>query len=756
MFERKKIQELNDFFIELDNRREKGVYFYRINGYNEQISSFIQKYYETARGSGVVVEGRIPNPDEKSLAYYSEIMGMNFQMSTRFISESLKKWLPRMNDFQRNNVASAMYNCLDNMHKKGKNENMLRNAYIKLMCGLYYKCERIVNQLGLNKIPKILYEGEISNYELMLVSLLSNAGCDVVLLQYKGDSSYLKVDPQSELSDILQMPGMTPFPSTFNLKWVRSEIENKINTERLYGKKPDVINCTNAWIEGKGLSDILKPPSTRGSDNRFFYNCFIRINGVEDKVTYLNDLYQFQLELKNNKRRLLIINNDIPKPTTEEINSIARSNYNRQDIMLMDLSKNLNSISNNQLQRVVVKAFIDILLEISKAEGMNLNKLTNKAVYLLCWIKRYYSQLFSNWKLPDISCFIYHGGCKNDNETMFLRFLSKLPVDVLILNPNLNTSCCLTDSYLYEINNNTSLSVDKFPTDNSEIHMGTAAYHAERELDSIMYQDSGMYRNRQYNKAVSVTLQTMYEEIALLWDQELKYRPNFSISNDIVNMPVIFAKVSGVKNSALQQYWADIKALIVNNTFVVGDIPFINPNCPNPLRAVSAEFFKNGKLQRSRIKSHQYYQYSFLREEAQDYILDKLQMLIDSKLIRGTFENGMEYTIVATILNMPRDIVRMIQNFDFTKKNPKLVYVYTNENVITIEDAILTAFLNLVGFDIVFFVPTGYQCVEKHFNKQILEEHQCGDYMYDLRMPDFRTFSADNRPWHKKLFRRGN
>lgn len=45
----------------------------------------------------------------------------------------------------------------------------------------------------------------------------------------------------------------------------------------------------------------------------------------------------------------------------------------------------------------------------------------------------------------------------------------------------------------------------------------------------------------------------------------------------------------------------------------------------------------------------------------------------------------------------------MIQKFDFTKKNPKLIYINTTETVISLEDSILTAFLSLLGFDVVFF-----------------------------------------------------
>ena len=49
----------------------------------------------------------------------------------------------------------------------------------------------------------------------------------------------------------------------------------------------------------------------------------------------------------------------------------------------------------------------------------------------------------------------------------------------------------------------------------------------------------------------------------------------------------------------------------------------------------------------------------------QDYLLEKLQLLIDQKLIKGTFENGTEYTVVSTALNLSKDVLRLIQKFDF-------------------------------------------------------------------------------------------
>ncbi len=756
MFTHNKIKNLNDFFVERDSRPDKGVYFYRINGYTEEIGQFIQRYYEAARLSGVIIEGRIPNPDEKNLAYYEEIMGLDFRMSPDFIAQSLRKWLPRMNDYQRGTVARSLFDTLSALRKTGKNDNMLKNAYIKFMCWLYYKFERIVNMLGESKIPKILYEGDISNYELLLVSVLSNAGCDVVLLQYGGDAKYRILDADNRQSDNLELPNMRAFPQDFNLKWIRAKIQEALNNERIYGVKPQILNCTNAWIEGKGFADFKKSTSVRGDDPRLFYNCFYRINGVEDKITYANELYQLQLELVNSQRRVVIVDECIPKPSMEEIGAVRRRNYVRQDEMLMDLSANIQYTANIELQRVMVKAFLDVLLVEAKEPDMNLNKLTNKAVYMLCWLKRYQKKLFANWKMPEVGCFIHMGPCKDENEALFLRILARMPVDVLILNPNLNAACCVKDTLLYELQFTEALPIKRYPQQSADLQMGTAAYHAERELDGLMYQDTGIYRNYQYDKAVSVTLQTMYEEIQILWKEELKFRPNFSTENGVVTLPVIFAKVSGVKDGMVPKYWSAVKGLMTEDSFLVKNVPYIDPAAVNPMKAHSVEFLKNGRIQRRRIKEHPNYPYSFLREEIQEHIFDKLQLLIESKLIKGTFENGTEYTIVATILNMPKDIVRLIQKFDFTKKNPKLIYVNTGEKMISLEDTILTAFLNLAGFDVIFFVPTGYQNVERFFNKRLMEEHQIGEYVYDLQVPNMALVSSNTRPsWRDKLFRRG-
>ncbi len=746
---------LDDFFVEMSKRREKRAYFYRINRTSDVVERFLYQYYDTARRTGVVVDGRIANPTEGNLSYYGEIMGMDFRLSTGFIAESLKKWLPRLDERQRESVAYSIYDCLDKLRKAGKTENMLKNAYIKFMCWLYYKFERIVGRLGENNVPKILYCGVISNYELLLITILNRAGCDVLLVQTAGDEEYRKLDPASERSDVYDVPEGKAFPKDFSLRQLCRKFEQEEQNRKIFGDGAGIRNCTNAWIGGEGLADILKAPADRGGMPDLFYNCYCRIRGVEDKLTYANELYQFYLALQNEKRRVVVENGRIPKPTPDEIMRIRRGNYGTLEQMLLDLQTNIQCPASKELRGLLAKAFAEVITEESKEAGMNLHRLLNKAVYLLCWIKRYQGRLFQNWKLPEVGCFIYMGGCKDANEALFLKYLARIPADVLILCPNLNERCCLEDTLLYEINHQVSMTLERFPEQDVQIHIGTAAYHAERELDTLMYQDSGMYRNQQFTKANIILLQTMDREIKILWNNELKFRPNFSTVDGIVNLPVIFAKMSGVKDRDVENYWTLIRQLMTPETLVIDHAPFLTAAMPNPLRMYATEFFRNGKLRREKIKSHPGYPYAFLREEMQEHILDKLEVLIEQRLIKGTFENGTEYTIVSVALNLPKEAVRLLQQFDFTKRNPKLIYLITTETLMSPEDSIYVTFLSLLGFDVLFYVPTGYN-IENHFNKKRMEEHQLGDYMYDLQVPDWnRIPSAARKSWRDKIFKRG-
>ena len=754
MFQLGRIEKLHDYFSACSRRREQAVFFYRVAGYSGEVAAFLTQYDQAARTNGVVIEGRIPNPDPKQLDYLAEMMGSDFQLDAGFLTQKLTRWLPRLTGAQREAVVTAMTATLQDLQAHGKNENMLRNAYIKYMCWLYYKFERILGRLGGDELPKILYDGTVSSYELQLLVILARAGADIVLLERAGDAGYLRCDPTSQYARLYQAPGLTPFPADCSLRQLREQGRQQAERQKLYGAPAGIAPCTNAWMKAPDVKEILTAVRARGDDPKLFYNAFVVQYGVEDKLLFPSDMVAFYQQLKREGRKVCLENGRLPPPTPEEIAAVRRRNHQTAEQLAADLAANLQYPNNQQLQTLMRQAFLDVVLEEDKAVGGNLNRLLNKAVYLVAWMKRYQKDLFQNWQAPEVGVFILFGACSGDNEALFLRLLAKLPVDVLVLLPDLNAPCVLKDPALLDLHKEHSLPMTDFPVEPSQMRVRTAAYQAEREMDSILYQNTGLYRAKQHQKAEAVTLQTMYEEISLLWDQELKYRPGFAAEGDTVTVPVLLEKICGIKDGPILPYWLEIKKLVTPETTLVTKLPWQTGLEANPMKPYATQFLRQGRLQREKIKQHKDYPYGILRPEIQDYLLDKLQVLLDEKLIAGTYQNGTEYTIVSTILGLPKDLLRRIQNFDFTKKNPKLIIISTTEETLSLEDSILVAFLNLVGFDILFFVPTGYQSIEKYFQKPFANEHQLGPYRYDLQVPDFRTLHEGGKSSIRKLFGR--
>lgn len=754
MFQLGRIEKLHDYFSACSRRREQAVFFYRVAGYSGEVAAFLTQYDQAARTNGVVIEGRIPNPDPKQLDYLAEMMGSDFQLDAGFLTQKLTRWLPRLTGVQREAVVTAMTATLQDLQAHGKNENMLRNAYIKYMCWLYYKFERILGRLGGDELPKILYDGTVSSYELQLLVILARAGADIVLLERAGDAGYLRCDPTSQYAQLYQAPGLTSFPADFSLRQLREQGRQQAERQKLYGAPAGIAPCTNAWMKTPDVKEILTAVRARGDDPKLFYNAFVVQYGVEDKLLFPSDMVAFYQQLKREGRKVCLENGRLPPPTPEEIAAVRRRNHQTAEQLAADLAANLQYPNNQQLQTLMRQAFLDVVLEEDKTVGGNLNRLLNKAVYLVAWMKRYQKDLFQNWQAPEVGVFILFGACSGDNEALFLRLLAKLPVDVLVLLPDLNAPCVLKDPALLDLHKEHSLPMTDFPVEPSQMRVRTAAYQAEREMDSILYQNTGLYRAKQHQKAEAVTLQTMYEEIGLLWDQELKYRPGFAAEGDTVTVPVLLEKICGIKDGPILPYWLEIKKLVTPETTLVTKLPWQTGLEANPMKPYATQFLRQGRLQREKIKQHKDYPYGILRPEIQDYLLDKLQVLLDEKLIAGTYQNGTEYTIVSTILGLPKDLLRRIQNFDFTKKNPKLIIISTTEETLSLEDSILVAFLNLVGFDILFFVPTGYQSIEKYFQKPFANEHQLGPYRYDLQVPDFRTLHEGGKSSIRKLFGR--
>ena len=147
---------------------------------------------------------------------------------------------------------------------------------------------------------------------------------------------------------------------------------------------------TNTWIQGTVYEDVACSLSGRGSDDRFFYNVFAGIYGVEEKNNYYGKLLQWKLKLEKDTEVYLV--EEIQNATYDEVKEITRKNYESSAALLSDMVLQI-VCPDKKAENYAKASFLQVLQQETERP---LQKLTTYAVELVCILKRYLSLIYGN------------------------------------------------------------------------------------------------------------------------------------------------------------------------------------------------------------------------------------------------------------------------------------------------------------------------------------------------------------------------
>ena len=187
------LKENKDYFLPLNERNSSGVYFYRFIGFDNNIISFLQRYLKETQSNGYYFRSTIANPSENDVKFFKFRSNPNFSFNLPYIKDTTK----RIFDFLPKNkidlLSEAIFDVLTELNNKGANINIIKNSTVKFFCWLTtYK--NLLKNIGENIPPKILYEGDISKYEVYFLMILAKSGCDVVYINFDNEDSFVKYD----------------------------------------------------------------------------------------------------------------------------------------------------------------------------------------------------------------------------------------------------------------------------------------------------------------------------------------------------------------------------------------------------------------------------------------------------------------------------------------------------------------------------------------------------------------------------------
>lgn len=487
---------------------------------------------------------------------------------------------------------------------------------------------------------------------------------------------------------------------------------------------------------------------------------FYRYIGIsENQDEYYNDLYRLdkklntlgELYLKFTTDLSIENNRDVITKTNPVWNNFKAFNKTQKGTLMNELVKSgvFPDLREQVINDSIISSFYDVLgLYLENETSINTAKVKNFCLKVIMWIHKYVPNLFKKFDYLKNSTgeilnpkVLYYGDMKK-HEAYFFIFLSKMGCDILYVNS-------YGDEVFEEIDKNNDCTkllklpqleaLKDFPKEEVIIRQETTAFKASREIGSVIYnEEDGLYRPWQFEEynIYPVTLKTTYDELKILWKEEARMRPGFKIENKTVYIPNLFAKVSGV-SSDIKEYWKEFSHFKnEENLFFIPDIPYLKDTY-SKYDLYSLEYcFNNEKLiDKEKLFEHRLYKFSYLKTALQNTIVDKINQLFKLPMFKCEMTAEFRLKVLMTVINIDENILELIQKFDYPFKIPKL-FIYDNDkDIFSDGDAIVISFLNLMGFDIVVFTPTGYNNIEEKVDDKYYDIHKLESIEFDLQIP---------------------
>lgn len=479
--------------------------------------------------------------------------------------------------------------------------------------------------------------------------------------------------------------------------------------------------------------------------------------GEDEKADFHNMLYNLREELIKCPKLLFYSEYELKPPTPDELSifdGISFVDGQSFETLPEELAAAVN-VSGDEVRTKLARETLPLFMK-----GMSGKDALSAVQTLIVWMNRCLGSEAFRRDHTEIPALIYYGNI-TAAETAFLHFMSRLGIDVLYICSNLSGLVQLKQNNLegrmqiFELP--CSVPVTPYPDKPVRTKLATAAYNASKELNNILYNNDTFFRDFQFSDMQSLTLRTTCDEIDVLWHQPAKYRTGFAANGSKVTVPNIFAKISGVKNGDLNAYWDSVRWKLSPNTRVIIKSPSYKRFGETKLD-IYRPYYTGEQIMTDQLKNSPLNKYGYLSDSLQRLIFSKMQEAVDAGLLKID-RNELLPLILYVGTNLDREILKLLQKYDFTKDIPKLIVIDVIEDTFSKIECIQLVLFNLLGFDILICTPTGYRNIETFVGDAAFETHTMNEFEYNVHIPKLKIPDSIPEPnsggLFGKLFKKG-
>ena len=490
----------------------------------------------------------------------------------------------------------------------------------------------------------------------------------------------------------------------------------------------------------------------------------IKLIGFSSENEYnflLKKIYEELLPLKplivdggfkvpSNMQIIMNVQNSLP--------SINLSALKEDDIILTN-----NVLLNKRIQNAILTILQPLLLENFESQS----KKNNFFVKHIVWIYERINEV--DWGKPNKPILIYYGDSNNDDE-IHLRLLYEIGFQIIYINPRMNKensfykSLNIENEFVLQNYANPS----KFLTRISQAKdinyietqniVQTVAKKAKDEFNENMYKNGYIFKPWQFKKGYTspIYIDAVIEDIKTYWNQDARFREGFEIkqenNREVVYIPNFFAKINGsqfnkFEYKELVNFTKDSQLTIFKTTTNLLNANFSKEDMFSLMFVLSYD-----KIDFEKIKQHKLYNLNRINIDVQKFIIEKFNEFMLK------FKNNVQQVdllnLLASIISGNLEFVKLIENFDFPFRVPKVVIYLKDRENFDLNNSLFLHYLNLIGLDIVIYSPTGSESIEDNLFGNYLNIINLDEMNFDLSYETLNSYHKidEKKGFFKKLF----
>lgn len=536
-----------------------------------------------------------------------------------------------------------------------------------------------------------------------------------------------------------------------------------------FDPKPLSIHDEAQWKDW-----LIKPFSERphfklSGQTLHISQLLVRVLGVPlDVDQYYNDLLEFSslpeygITILDDKRLDRTIDPQKFQHAQELVQTASQQNLSiNRLIAFADGKRLLPKHSHPAIHRGLRTALIKTLHTFQEQEQLGFQADTFRRVWIdiVKWTANHAIPMLDDISVEERMPHILWYGDASKSQQYFLIYLCYIGCDVVTVHPGgVDVLEWFPDkSYVQTFPERDDEEVP-FPTEKRQ-RKATVAYRASQEMDRVLHNEqSSLYKPWQFREYTpkAITLRTTYDEAFLMTKERAFVRPNFHVENGEVHIPSVFVKIQGVSKDR-KEYWDRLHDIVaLEPSLLVQKFPFSKTITSDFRYHYQHALDRSGKLSPKNMRQAHYWQYKHLAEGLQQGLAETIRDVCqDPKFAKqgSDTDEDVKVFLFTQAMHIPDEMMRMLQQFDYSQAVPKLV-LYNNEQNGTLSrhDAALLRILSKMGIDVFLYNPPGHNDIEPHLDDELFDVHWLEDVVFDqaFKEPSF----LKKMTWGMKKFTR--